>query len=34
VNEGISLEDIYDILKQRSRKIGNLKTFHQSDHNS
>lgn len=34
VNEGIALDDIYDILKQRSRKIGNLKTFHQSDRNS
>lgn len=34
VNEGIRLEDIEGILKQRSSKIGNLKTFHQTDHNS
>ncbi|MDD4565262.1 MAG: bifunctional phosphoribosyl-AMP cyclohydrolase/phosphoribosyl-ATP diphosphatase HisIE [Eubacteriales bacterium] len=34
VNEGIGLNDIYNILKQRSSKIGNLKTFHKTDHNS
>ena len=34
VNEGVSLDEIYDILRQRSRKIGNLKTFHHTDYNS
>jgi phosphoribosyl-ATP pyrophosphohydrolase/phosphoribosyl-AMP cyclohydrolase len=34
VNEGIELNEINEILKQRSQKIGNLKTFHESDHNS
>lgn len=34
VNEGITLDEVNGILKERSRKIGNLKTFHQSDHNS
>lgn len=34
VNERIGLNDIYDILKQRSMKIGNLKTFHKTEHNS
>lgn len=34
VNEGIGLDEINGILKERSRKIGNLKTFHTTDHNS
>lgn len=34
VNEGISLDEINEILNQRSHKIGNLKTFHESDRNS
>ena len=34
VNEGIKLDEINEILKQRSQKIGNLKTFNDSDHNS
>ncbi len=34
INEGVSLDEIYDILRQRSQKIGNLKTFHESDKNS
>lgn len=34
VNEGITLDEVNGILKERSRKIGNLKTFHQSNHNS
>lgn len=34
VNEGIGLSEINEILSQRSQKIGNLKTFHNSDHNS
>jgi phosphoribosyl-ATP pyrophosphohydrolase/phosphoribosyl-AMP cyclohydrolase len=34
VNEGIELDEINEILNQRSQKIGNLKTFHDSDHNS
>lgn len=34
VNEGVGLDEVNEILNQRSRKIGNLKTFHDSDHNS
>lgn len=34
VNEGIELNEINEILKQRSQKIGNLKMFHETDHNS
>jgi phosphoribosyl-AMP cyclohydrolase / phosphoribosyl-ATP pyrophosphohydrolase len=34
VNEGLSLDEINEILQQRSQKIGNLKTFHDSNHNS
>lgn len=34
VNEGIEMDEINEILKQRSLKIGNLKTFRDSDHNS
>ena len=34
VNEGIELDGINEILKQRSQKIGNLKSFHDSNHNS
>ncbi|MDD3168346.1 MAG: bifunctional phosphoribosyl-AMP cyclohydrolase/phosphoribosyl-ATP diphosphatase HisIE [Eubacteriales bacterium] len=34
VNEEIELEEINEILKQRSHKIGNLKIFRNSDHNS
>lgn len=34
VNEGIGLDEINEILRQRSQKIGNLKNFHSSDHNS
>lgn len=34
VNEGITLDEVNEILQQRSRKIGNLKTFNLSDHNS
>ncbi len=34
VNEGIPLEAVLEELDRRSRKIGNLKTFHQSDHNT
>ena len=34
VSEGIPLEEIYDILRERSAKIGNLKKFKNADHNS
>ena len=34
VNEEIALDDIYEILQERSRKIGNLKMFHKADHSS
>lgn len=30
----VKLEDVTNILEQRRQKIGNLKTFHQTDHNS
>ena len=34
VNEGIPLEDVMGELDGRSAKIGNLKQFHASDHNT
>lgn len=34
VNEEIKLDDVSRILNQRSQKIGNLKTFHDTDRNS
>ncbi len=34
VDKGIKPEEIEDILQERSQKIGNLKTTHQSDPNS
>lgn len=34
VDQGISLEAIDDKLTERSAKIGNLKTFHESNHES
>lgn len=34
VNEGIPLTDVTAELDRRSQKIGNLKTFHVSDHNT
>lgn len=34
VEQGIEWEDINSILSDRSKKIGNLKTLHVSDHNS
>lgn len=34
VESGISIEEIEEILEQRRQKIGNLKKFHVSDHNS
>ncbi len=34
VEQGIKLDDINNILEERSKKIGNLKTFHTTDHNS
>ena len=30
----VKVEEVEEILKQRSQKIGNLKTFHQVDRNS
>ena len=32
--QGIPLEAVLSELEERSRKIGNLKQFHQSDHNT
>ena len=34
VESGISLEEVEEILAQRRQKIGNLKKFHVSDHNT
>ncbi len=34
VEQEIPLEKIYGILEERGKKIGNLKTFHVTDHNS
>lgn len=34
VEQGLELPDVADILEQRRQKIGNLKTFHQTDRNS
>lgn len=34
VNEEIKLDEVSRILKQRSQKIGNLKTFHDTERNS
>ena len=34
VNEGIALEDVENVLAQRSQKQGNLKKFHQVDKNT
>ena len=34
VNEGIPLTDVTAELDRRGQKIGNLKTFHVSDHES
>lgn len=34
VEQNIPLEAVYGILEERSKKIGNLKQFHQTDRNS
>ena len=34
VNEGIPLDDVNAELEKRSEKTGNLKQFHQVDHNT
>ena len=34
VEEGIPLEQVETVLEQRRQKIGNLKNFHESDHNT
>ena len=34
VEQNLSLEQVEQILEARRQKIGNLKQFHQSDHNS
>ncbi len=31
---GLTVEEVEDIMRERSKKIGNLKQFHVSDHNS
>lgn len=31
---GLTVEEVEDIMRERSRKIGNLKQFHVSDHNT
>ena len=32
--QNLSLEEVEEVLEQRRRKIGNLKQFHVSDHNT
>ena len=34
VDRGVTVEDIETIIVERSKKIGNLKQFHVSDHNT
>ncbi len=34
VDRGVTVEDIESIMEERSKKIGNLKQFHVSDHNT
>ena len=34
VQAGISVEEVEGILEERRQKIGNVKTFHVSDHNT
>ena len=34
VNEGISIEDVEEVLRKRAEKAGNLKKFHKVDKNS
>ncbi len=34
IEQNLSLEKIEEILEERRQKIGNLKTFHVSDHNT
>lgn len=34
VDRGVTVEDIESIMVERSNKIGNLKQFHVSDHNT
>lgn len=34
VEQQIPLEEVFQILAERSQKIGNLKQLHQSDHNT
>lgn len=31
---GVTVEDIEKVMKERAAKIGNLKQFHESDHNT
>ena len=31
---GVTVDEIEDIMRERSKKIGNLKQFHVSDHNT
>lgn len=31
---GVTVEDVEEVMVERSRKIGNLKQFHVSDHNT
>lgn len=34
VERGLSVEEVDAIMRERSKKIGNLKQFHTSDHNT
>ena len=32
--KGLTIDEVEDVLRERSNKIGNLKTFHQTDKNT
>ncbi len=34
VERGLTVEEVDEIMRERSKKIGNLKQFHVSDHNT
>ncbi len=34
VQSGVTVEEVEEVMRQRSQKIGNLKQFHDSDHNT
>lgn len=34
VQNGVNIDNVFEILEQRRQKIGNLKVFHETDHQS